>query len=440
VFIRGFNFNGRFSLRCEVEIRTMRPVMIRSLLLLGFLIVPLASVRAQTDLIGLYLTWQRDPTTTMTVNWVNLYEHTPANVWHRIEGAEQWTSTTGTRHQADPSVLQVRQVELRGLQPDTMYEFHIGDKPLPDAKNAHLFRTMPATLNRPIRFVNGGDMMHTRAYLDTMNRQAGQLDPDFALLGGDFAYADGLRATRWIDFFQSWTALMRGKNGRLIPMVVAIGNHEVRGGYNGRIPQDAPYFYGFFALPEGRSYYALDFGGYLSVLALDSGHTQPVSGAQTDWLGKALEDRKGQQFIFPFYHWPVYGTAKAAKGKLPSDNARSVLMRTNWVTQFERHGVSAVFEHDHHTFKRTHPLRNNAIDEENGIVFLGDGAWGVNTRTVTEAWYLAVAESRRHLFHVTLRPTGAIEVEAVNDAGEVFDRVRLEKPRTRPEPPSSQSE
>jgi acid phosphatase type 7 len=411
----------------------MPPMMTRSLLLLVSLLVPLASVRAQTDFIGLYLNWQRDPTTTMTVNWVNLYEHTTTNVWHRPEGGESWESTSGTRHPAGPSVLQVRQVELTGLQPDTIYEFHIGEKPPRDAKNLHRFRTMPAEMTRPIRFVNGGDLMHTRAYLDTMNRQAGRLDPDFALLGGDLAYADGSRATRWIDFFQSWTALLRGKNGRLIPMVVGIGNHEVRGGYNGKIPEDAPYFYSFFALPEGRSYYALDFGGYLSVLALDSGHTQPIRGPQADWLGKALAEREEQQFVFPFYHWPVYGTTKAPKGKLPSEHARSVEMRTNWVTQFERYGVSAVFEHDHHNFKRTHPLRNNAIDEENGIVFLGDGAWGVSTRKVDEAWYLAVAEPRRHLFHVTLHPIGAIEIEAVDGSGEVFDRVTFDTPRTRPD-------
>jgi acid phosphatase type 7 len=391
---------------------------------------------AQTDIVGLYLTWQRDPTTTMTVNWVNLYESGTTTVWYRQSGKENWKSKTGTHHQANPSVWQVRQVELTGLKADTLYEFTIGDEISDDEKTFRRFRTMPAELNRPLTFVNGGDMMHTRELVDAMNKQAAKLDPSFAFILGDLAYEDGTYASRFFDWFQSWTRLMRGKDGRLIPIVPGIGNHEVRGHYGGKIPDDAPYFYSFFALPENRSYHALDFGKYLSLIVLDSGHTQPISGAQTEWLEKALKERKEQQFIFPGYHWPAYGTAKASPGNLPSEHARSIEIRTNWISQFERYGVSTVFEHDHHTYKRTHRLRNHQRDDENGILFIGDGAWGVNTRpaaTPEQAWYLAKSESRRHLNHVTLHPDGQIIIEATDADGKIFDRTVLEKSRTKPE-------
>ncbi|MFN7140391.1 MAG: fibronectin type III domain-containing protein [Limisphaerales bacterium] len=391
--------------------------------------------RAETDLVGLYLTWQRDPTTTMTVNWVNLYEESSKTVWYRQSGTDKWMSKSGTHHQAKPSVLQVRRVELTDLKPGALYRFAIGDELPTNEKSILSFRTMPAELTKPITFVNGGDMMHTRELVDVMNAQAAKLDPDFAFILGDLAYEDGRYATRYLDWFQSWTRLMRGKGGRLIPIVAGIGNHEVRGHYAGRIPEDAPYYYSFFPLPENRSYHALDFGNYLSLIVLDSGHTQPISGAQTEWLGKALSARAGQKFLFPGYHWPAYGTTKAAPGTLPAEHPRSVEIRTNWVAQFERYGVSAVFEQDHHTFKRTHPLRNHQRDDENGILYFGDGAWGVNTRTpVTpeQAWYLAKSEARRHLYHVTLHPEGHIDVQAVDGAGTVFDKVNLQSPRTRP--------
>jgi hypothetical protein len=268
-----------------------------------------------------------------------------------------------------------------------------------------------------------------------MNQQAGKLDPDFALLGGDLAYANDVDAARWIDWLQSWTLHARGKGGRLIPMVVVIGNHEVRGGYNGKIPDDARHFYSLFALPGDRSYYALDFGKYLSLVILDSGHTQPLAGPQAEWLNQTLAARAGQQFLFACYHFPAYGTAKAEKGKLPCDSARAMEVRTNWVPLFERHGLSAAFENDHHNFKRTHRLRNHQRDDANGILYLGDGAWGVNTRTVPsldEAWYLAKAEPRRHLWHVTLQPKGRALIEAVDASGEVFDSVTLSRPRTQP--------
>lgn len=408
---------------------------LRPLFLLVVFLFGSAAAEAHSDNIGVYLTWRSDPARSMTINWVNLYEHTPATVAYRAAGSTNWLTKHGERHAATPSVLQVRRVELTGLEPETSYEFVISSEAPKDAKAALRFRTMPEQLDRPVRFVTGGDMMHTRDYVDLMNRQAGILDPDFALLGGDLAYANGVDASRWIDWFQSWTRLARGKGGRLIPMVLAIGNHEVRGGYNGKIPEDAPYFYSFFWLPDDRSYYALDFSSYLSLVVLDSGHTQPISGPQADWLKQAMAERADQQFLFACYHWPAYGTTKAPEGLLPAEHPRSIEIRARWITHFERYGLTAVFENDHHNYKRTHRLRNHQRDDENGILFLGDGAWGVNTRTVPEnAWYLAKAEPRRHLFHVTLHPDGKALIEAIDADGTVFDQVKLDRPRTDPVP------
>ncbi|MDB6151138.1 MAG: hypothetical protein JWQ44_2586 [Chthoniobacter sp.] len=445
----------------------MKPALFPALLVLLATSLP---GRAFYDVIGVYLTWQRDPATTMTVNWVNLYAEGAATIWYRPAGEKEWLSATGKQHVAAPSVLQVRRVELTGLLPDTIYQFVPGEQPpkppapavapastpvakkvdeeevekewkppvVPDTRSTYHFRTMPAELTRPVRFVAGGDMMHTREMVDAMNKRAAALDPDFALLGGDLAYANGADAARWIDWMQSWMKNARGKGGRLIPMVVGIGNHEVRGGYKGRIPEDAPYFYGFFALPENRSYYALDFGRYLSFLVLDTGHTQPISGPQAEWLGGALTARAEQHFLFPVYHWPAYGTSKEPNGKLPSESKRSIEIRNQWIPHFERHGVTAVFENDHHNYKRTYPIRGHQRDDKTGLVYLGDGAWGVNTRTVPkDAWYLAKTEPRRHLYHVTLPLKGPVTVEAIDAKGVVFDKTSFVLPRTVPVAPAN---
>lgn len=406
----------------------------KHLLPLWILTIPITALRAQSDVVGVYLTWLRDPATTMVVNWVNLYPHTPATVWYRADTNAPWLVVTGTQHTLTPSTMVVRRAELTGLQPDTWYDFLVGAEPDKEAKGLRRFRTLPAALTRTVRFVAGGDMMHTREMADAMNRRAGELEPDFAVLGGDLAYEDGVNATRWLDWLQSWTLHAKGRRARCVPMIVGIGNHEVRGSYNGRVPDDAPYFYGTFALPEGKARYALDFGDYLSLLVLDSGHTEPVP-AQVPWLSDALAARARQKFLFPVYHYPAYGTAKTDGTQLPCELPRAKLIRENWVPLFERHGVTAVFENDHHNFKRTHPLRGHQRDDANGIVYLGDGAWGVNTRTVpTNAWYLAKAEPRRHLFHVTLRPDGTARAEAVDAEGKVFDEVEFPRARTAPQP------
>lgn len=430
---------------------TLRPaprLLPRPLLWLFSLLAWFSPLRADTDVVGVYLTWLRDPATTMMVNWVNLYEHTPARVWYRAAtpaasaAGAPWVSADGTHAVVKPSVYQVRRVELTGLAPDTIYEFSIGDAaPKPDDKGrlVERFRTPPAKLDRRVRFVTGGDMMHLREWIDAMNRQAGAQDPDFALLGGDLAYADGKYATRWTDWLQSVHRYLRAPDGRLIPLVLVIGNHEVRGHYNGRIPDDAPYFYGLFALPENRSYNALDFGDYLSVIALDTDHTQPIAGAQTAWLDAALAERATRRFVFPCYHYPAYGTTKRPKdGGLPSEHPLAKKIQREWSPLFERHGVTAVFENDHHAYKRTYPIRAGARDDAAGVTYLGDGAWGVQTRPVAtpeEAWYLARSEARRHLFVVTLQPEGSVQVRASDAEGEIFDRVTFETARMGPPAP-----
>lgn len=399
------------------------------------------------DLVGLYLTWSKDPTTTMTVNWVDLYADSPSAIHWRRMGASEWLVADAARLSVAPSALQRRWVELAGLQPDTMYEFGIGPAPEPpkDEKAAKAiesstwrFRTMPAGLSpaRPLRIVNGGDMMHTRAMVDSMNVQAAQIQPDFAILGGDLAYDDGVRGARVIEWLESWMRICVAEDRRLIPIVVGIGNHEVRGGYKGKIPDDAPYFYGLFTLPQGRSHYALDFGPYLSVVMLDSGHTTEIPGAQAQWLESALAARSASQFLIACYHYPAYGTAKAPEGGLPIDNPRSVAIREAWVPHFERYGITVALEHDHHNFKRTHRLRRHARDDDNGILYLGDGAWGVETRTVPspdKGWWLAKASPTRHLWDIELRSDGTATMRAVADDGSTLDSVTLSSPRTRPD-------
>lgn len=403
------------------------------------LVVLLPSAAQAEDLIGLFLSWQRDPTTTMTINWVDIYaDSSPTILYRKYEGIHNsqtaWEKAEAKLSTVGPTTLQLRRVELTGLEPGTRYEFGIGDKPK-DVTHFWRFDTMPAELTEPLTFVSGGDMMHTRAMVDDMNEEMQKLDPDFALLGGDIAYENGVHGTHWIDWLQSWTKHSVAKDKRLIPLVIAIGNHEVKGHYNGRIPDDAPYFYSLFPLPAERAYYALDFGKYLSLIVLDSQHTNPIDGPQAKWLEQALSKRDGQQFLFGCYHYPAYGTTKEPKGGLPIDAPRALDIQKHWLPHFERHGATAIFENDHHNYKRSHRILNRKRDDENGLLYVGDGAWGVETRTVPkDAWWIAKAEPRNHLWYVELDPNGSLQLEAVDVEGKVFDKVEIKEPRTKPTP------
>lgn len=379
--------------------------------LAGVVAVPrAASAEPLFDPPAVYLTWQRDPTTTMTVHWHTIVEMPegevfdlgaevddppPSIVQHRLRGGDGgWTSTSGTSHVLPHSNRLVHTVELTDLEPGTDYDFRPGE-------NAAVFsfRTMPRDTTEPVRFVTGGDTLHRREYFEAVNIQAARLDPMFTLFGGDLAYADGNpeRVDRWYLWFDVYKRTMVTSDGRLIPVVVAIGNHEVRGGYHGT-PEQIPFFLNLFAMPGDPTYAALDFGDYMSVLLLDTDHMHPIDGPQTGWLARKLVElrRRGVPHIFPVYHVPAYPSVRNYEG------SRSARIREHWVPLFEEFGVNVAFENHDHAYKRTHPLRGGEIDSR-GVVYLGDGCWGVGLREADPTrWYLERAEDVRHLILVTI--------------------------------------
>jgi hypothetical protein len=105
----------------------------------------------------------------------------------------------------------------------------------------------------------------------------------------------------------------------------------------------------------------------------------------------------------------------------------SASVRKNWLPLFERHGVQLAFENHDHAFKRSKPLRGGKVAED-GIVFMGDGAWGVGERAVrgaaADVWYLEKSQSVRHGMIVTLTPAGK-KVTTIDHRGTVIDEVEI---------------
>ena len=370
---------------------------------------------------ALYLTWQRDPTTTMTICWQTVDEAKPELYFRPTDGTKAWAAVAGQSHPLPGSVRTVHTVELTGLQPRTNYEFCFWP-----GERAFKFRTLPKDLSQPVRFIEGGDVYHERKWMDAMNELAGKLDPAFVVIGGDLAYSCGgtnkqENMGRWEAYFDSWKQKARTPDGRLVPLLVTIANHEVLGSYH-QPPERAAAYYALFPMPGMQGYNVLDFGNYLSLLLLDSGHTHPVEGAQTDWLRRILSQRRDVPHVFPVYHVPAWPSFRPDEGGESGKLNRAI--RAQWCPLFEHSGVRLAFEHHDHTFKRTHPIREGKIDPS-GVVYLGDGVWGVNLRKPDAAkprWYIAKTGPIRHFYLVTLYPE-ARHVLAINDAGQIFDEV-----------------
>jgi hypothetical protein len=363
----------------------------------------------------LFLTWQRDPTTTMTVQWIAAAgETSDTRVSYsptKVDTVGRWPSQATTAKPYPMTDLKVFRAELTGLSPGTDYQFKIGkDSPV------YKFRTMPAKATDTIHFVSGGDC-GVNAHAVSNNISAARQDPMFAIIGGDLGYDNGVSVDTSLAFVRNYSRHMIGRDGRLIPLVTCIGNHEVQGGYNGTRAK-APFFYALFdGLFSETGYATLDFGDYLSLVLLDTDHTSKVEGAQTDWLEKTLKARASHPNVLAVNHVPSYPSYR------PYDSTGNG-SRKHWVPLFEKYRVPVVLEHHDHTFKRTKPLLGG-LAHDDGVLYLGDGSWGkLRTPHTPEQLSYLVKSSRD--YHLSLhRIQGEERFHlAMDEFGKVMDVSR----------------
>src|SRR5437899_1831515 len=223
----------------------------------------------------LFLTWQRDPTTTMTVQWVGTRGETAnTDIHYSAAAVGPWQTQATTAKPYPMTDFKVYRAELTGLSPGTDYQFRIGK-----LSPIYGFRTMPAKATDTIHFISGGDC-GVNAHTVANNIQAARQDPMFAVVGGDLGYDNGRSVAVSLAFLRNYSRHMVGRDGRLIPMIAAIGNHEVNGGYN-KMREQAPFFYALFdGLYPETGYATLDFGDYLSLLLMDTAPPSPIGGAR----------------------------------------------------------------------------------------------------------------------------------------------------------------
>src|SRR4029077_9191687 len=151
----------------------------------------------------LFLTWQRDPTTTMTVQWVGADAAPPDILVSTALGVPGPWSTTHTTARPFPFTdLRVFRAELAGLTPGTEYRFRIGLSP-----QTYSFRTMPAKATNTLKFVSGGDC-GVNAHAAAVNILAARQNPDVAVIGGDLAYDDGRSPQAMLGFLRNYSQHM----------------------------------------------------------------------------------------------------------------------------------------------------------------------------------------------------------------------------------------
>jgi len=366
---------------------------------------------SKNPLDSLFLTWQQDPTTTMTIQWVGT--DSAADIRFSPLTGDTWNTAKTITKPFPNTELKVHRCELTRLAPGTEYKFQIGA-----AASDYRFRTMPAKATNTIQWVSGGDSGIDQHAVNT-NKLAAKQEPYFALIAGDLAYDDGTKPLVFLKFLQNWRKEMVDPKGRLIPMLSCIGNHEVTGGYKGPRDKSPQYLSVFDGLFREKTFEVLDFGDYLSLVLLDTDHIAPIGGEQTGWLAKTLADRQDRPHLIVANHVPAYPSFRAPDSAKEGQNGTGHDQRKYWTPLFEKYNVDVVLEHHDHTFKRTHPLKGGLIDKY-GVIYLGDGSWGKLRvpKKAEDRPYLAAVEEAYHMtvhrlegqqrFHIALEESGRV--------------------------------
>ena len=373
---------------------------------------------------ALYLTWKKDPTTTMTIQWISSKSsETDVVEYRKVESEKKetsWGKSEGIHFplpQEVPYVMHI--VELQSLEPNSSYQFR-----LKMSDHEYLFRTMPTDLKdgKSVTFLAGGDTNHRGvALFEDTNRAACKHEPFFVVFGGDLAYACPKNKNQeedsklWLEWIASYSKTMITPSGHLIPLLVTLGNHDVKGHYKGD-PQDAPFFYSLFAMPGLPGYNVLRCSDYLSFYFLDSNHTNRIKGTQTKWLAYELAKDTNIMHRFAVYHVPAFPSVRQYK------MYESASIRKHWVPLFEKYGLHVAFENNDHAYKRTYPMLQEKV-HPSGVVYIGDGSWGTKPRIpkkAKETNYLAKTKSARQFVKVTLTEDSR-EFWAITPDGEIID-------------------
>jgi hypothetical protein len=398
-----------------------------------------------TSPIQVHLTWQTNDTAhTMTVTWrtsgagtgdtvkydtvsrggvVANYAHEATGSHHTFEFhvPVETENITGVLYGEDPADFwinwpcdytfkgYIHDVGLTGLEPDTTYYFICGGTG--GWSQEWSFRTAPA-ISENIVFAAGGDsrspyggeieshperVSNFPVGRNWVSEEMAANEPLFAIYTGDFVERAELPGhwNSWMDHQEEYWVT---EDNRMIPIVPAIGNHEVLtemfpldGREYGK--ENAPFYYEQFALPGNERWYSLDFGPDLHVVCLDSEVPPDEFPTQASWLESDLAATDAEWIVVAF-HRPPYSSG---------DHGNDEDVQEHWVPIFEDYGVDLVFSGHDHNYERSYPIKDGvrASSTEEGVTYVANGAWGAPTYPVEETnWWTATYVEMHHCFNL----------------------------------------
>jgi acid phosphatase type 7 len=391
------------------------------------LVLPLLAGEALAEPKHVYLTYSGAPETSIDINVILPREQSGVAIYYDTEprdgNPESYAFKSAAPHVQTMMELSDRRHlyvgALDDLRPGTTYYFVAGEDTY-GLSRERKFRTLPGG-DEPFRIVNGGDMGVSGAVIPLV-QLAGKEDPDFAVIGGDIAYVNGLLAGNdtWDRWLALWDEHMVTTDGRMIPIVTAIGNHETNQFRSDVHEMRSPWYTSLFGRQGDQIHHVKRFGNLLAIFLLDSGHLVRHD-AQVEWLRVAFDTHRDVRYTFAAYHVPLYPAHRDYEGSGSREG------REHWLPVFDEFGLTVGLEHHDHVFKRTKPLKGNAVVEAGqGTIYIGDGAWGRPARVIDPEvrWYNDKEKAATHYWVIDVARDG-LRFKAVDETGVVIDEFTM---------------
>eukprot|EP01118_Nematostelium_gracile_P000369 TRINITY_DN1038_c0_g1_i3.p2 TRINITY_DN1038_c0_g1~~TRINITY_DN1038_c0_g1_i3.p2 ORF type:complete len:268 (-),score=51.02 TRINITY_DN1038_c0_g1_i3:22-825(-) len=259
----------------------------------------------------------------------------------------------------------------------------------------------------------------------TLMEHSQDKNPAFAMVGGDIAYENGMRACyrRWDDWFYDWDKYMIDQAGNQIQMLLSLGNHEGGGWGTGR--SLIPYWFDLFPqngdgnLKDRMPYHSHRISDHTFVMVLDSGVDVLVDDpGQLKFIRDSFDKFSGYKNSLAIYHAPLY------PGYRPYETTQSVDARTHWGPIFDQFKLTCGFENHDHIYKRSKRLRDG-IETADGTLYVGDGTWGVTIRPSAEKrWYLDQVFNENFVLSV-VASSSSLNISSVGIEGQIFDQCDI---------------
>ncbi len=312
----------------------------------------------------------------------------------------------------------IYEVTLEGLEPETPYFYNIKAKSHDGAameSGVLTFATAVKETNS-YSFAVIGDTEARPHINDRVCKQVWDERPNFLLIVGDLT--DGGKADHkfeWnYEFFQGVTQL-----ASRIPVYPVAGNGEF----------DLYWYNRYHSLPQPEGYYSFIYGN-AEFFMLDSNKPMEFApgGLQYQWLENKLKASTAKWKFVAHHHAPFsadeddYGDSWKAKSNLGDLAIRQI------VPLYEKYKVDMVFFGHLHTYQRTLPIRDNLVDQQNGVIYVQGGGGGGNLEDFapSRAWFSAKTYRGHHYFVITVHEA-TLNLKMYDTEGRMRDYLDLKK-------------